>query len=92
MSCSTENLDALQRAREARNFIAHEGASVGFIYSVDEKRIIEHATRLRSGYHLEEPHEHLPRDLIEAYAGMIDDWVFGHFGDLLDETAAPSGR
>ncbi|MET8571256.1 hypothetical protein [Streptomyces sp. NPDC004783] len=107
MSCSTENLYVLQQAREARNFIAHEGASVGFIHSVHEKQIFEHVSRLRSavshlaagdnvisqwGYHLEEPHEHLPRDLIEAYVGMIDDWVFGHFGDLLDETVVPPER
>ncbi|MFJ8073827.1 hypothetical protein ACIQ7Q_07795 [Streptomyces sp. NPDC096176] len=103
MPCSTETMDVLRRARKARNFIAHEGADVGDISTAREKRILAHAGRLRSavsdlaagdnivsqwGFHFEEPDWSLPRDLIDAYPRMIDEWVFGHFGKLLDEVAA----
>ncbi|MGC0327993.1 hypothetical protein RKD23_000983 [Streptomyces sp. SAI-170] len=104
MSVSAEPADILRRAREARNFIAHEGAGVGDISAVRDKHILVHAARLRTavsdlatgdnivsawGYHLDEWREPLPWDLINAYPKMIDDWVFGHFGDLLDRDPAP---
>jgi len=103
MSCSTETIDVLRRARKARNFIAHEGADVGDTSAARAKHLLAHAGRLRSavsdlaagdniisewGFHFEEPNRSLPRDLIEAYPAMIDEWVFGHFGNLLDEVAA----
>lgn len=102
MSCSTETMDVLRRARKARNFIAHEGADVGDISAAPAKHLLAHAGRLRSavsdlaagdnivsqwGFHFEEPNWSLPRDLIDAYPAMIDEWVFGHFGKLLDEVA-----
>ncbi|MFD0064145.1 hypothetical protein [Streptomyces sp. NPDC056690] len=103
MSCSTETMDVLRRAREARNFIAHEGADVGDLSAARAKHILAHVGRLRSavsdlaagdnivsqrGFHFEEPNWSLPRDLVDAYPAMIDEWVFGHFGNLLDEAAA----
>ncbi|MBT2545314.1 hypothetical protein J7E99_32610 [Streptomyces sp. ISL-44] len=103
LSCSAETMDALRRARRARNFIAHEGAGVGDISVVRERHILAHACRLRSavsdlaagdnivsqwGFHFEEPRWSLPRDLVDAYPKMIDEWIFGHFGNLLDEAAA----
>ncbi|MEE1774880.1 hypothetical protein PUR25_02095 [Streptomyces sp. JV181] len=42
------------------------------------------------GFHFEEPRRSLPQDLIDAYPQMIDEWVFGHFGNLLDEEVANS--
>ncbi len=103
MSCPTETVDVLRRAREARNFIAHEGADVGDISAARAKHLLEHAGRLRSavsdlaagdniisqwGFHFEEPNCSPPRDLIDAYPAMIDKWVFGHFGNLLDDFTA----
>ncbi|MFE4305685.1 hypothetical protein [Streptomyces sp. NPDC056891] len=102
MSCSTGTMDVLRQAREGRNFIAHEGANVGDISTAREKPILAQAGRLRSavsalvagdnivsqwGFHFEEPNSSLPQDLIAAYPEMIDEWAFGHFGSLLDETA-----
>ncbi|MBQ0850210.1 hypothetical protein J8N05_18610 [Streptomyces sp. BH-SS-21] len=100
ISTSDEIMECLRRAKEARNFIAHEGASVGHISVVRERHILGHVRRLRSavldlaegdnivsqwGFHFEEPRQSLPQDLIDAYSQMIDGWVFGHFGALLDE-------
>lgn len=100
VSSSDEIIDVLRRATKARNLIAHEGASVGDISAVRESGILAHARRLRSavsdladgdnivsqwGFHFEEPRQSLPQDLIDAYPQMIDRWVFGHFGGLLDE-------
>ncbi|MEU3950679.1 hypothetical protein [Streptomyces sp. NPDC029526] len=102
ISTSGEIMDSLRRATRARNFIAHEGASVGHISVVRERHILAHVRRLRSavldlaegdnivsqwGFHFEEPRQFLPQDLIESYPQMIDGWVFGHFGDLLEEEA-----
>jgi hypothetical protein len=92
------DLDLLNRAREARNFVAHEGASVGDMWSADRSRLLEHAARLRAVvadlavgdnlvsqwcYGIDEPDQPPPRHLIDSYPGLIDDWVFGHFGELL---------
>lgn len=103
-------MNVLDRARSARNFIAHEGADVGSVWARPDV-ILRHVVKLRAAvadlvagdnvvsewvYGLEEPHQSVPRDLIEAYPAMIDDWVFSHFGGLLDEpetldaTAPPS--
>ncbi|MEV7952087.1 hypothetical protein AB0O74_34615 [Streptomyces rubiginosohelvolus] len=104
-STPDETMQLLRRAKEARNFIAHEGASVGDISAVRDQHILAHARRLRSavlelaegdnivsqwGFHFEEPRQSLPQDLIDAYPRMIDGWVFGHFGNLLDEEVADS--
>ncbi|MEU0071292.1 hypothetical protein ABZ027_17355 [Streptomyces sp. NPDC006332] len=95
----TTDFDLLDGARKARNFIAHEGASIGTISSARRGDILEHAVRLRAAvsdlasgdnvvsqwcFHLDEPNESLPRMLIDAYPTMVDGWVFGHFGGLLD--------
>lgn len=102
----TSDFDALDGARKARNFIAHEGASVGSISAVSQGDILGHAARLRAAvadlalgdnvvsqwcFHLDEPKDSLPRMLIDAYPTMVDGWVFGHFGGLLDaEDDSPS--
>ncbi|MGW1505727.1 hypothetical protein ACWCQW_45925 [Streptomyces mirabilis] len=100
------DFDALDGARKARNFIAHEGASVGSMSAVRQGEILKHAARLRVAvtdlalgdnvvsqwcFHLDEPNDSLPRMLIDAYPTMVDGWVFGHFGGLLDaEDESPS--
>ncbi|WP_225826849.1 hypothetical protein [Streptomyces naphthomycinicus] len=93
------DIGLLDGARKGRNFIAHEGASVGAISHVRQDAILKHSIRLRSAvadlaagdnvvsrwvFHIEEPDDYLPRDLIDAYPAMVDRWVFGHFGNLLD--------
>ncbi|MEB3960169.1 hypothetical protein OKJ48_07890 [Streptomyces kunmingensis] len=98
LGSQTANFEALDGARKARNFIAHEGASVGSMSSVTRDHILENAVRLRTAvaqlaigdnvvsqwcFHLEEPNEPLPRILMDAYSTMVDGWVFGHFDALL---------
>lgn len=93
----------LDKARQGRNFIAHEGASVGAIWTADRDRILGHAIRLRVAvtdlalgdnvisqwcHGIDEPSESPPTLLIDAYPKMVDDWVFGHFGGLLDDQGA----
>ncbi|WP_327379083.1 hypothetical protein OG393_35015 (plasmid) [Streptomyces sp. NBC_01216] len=100
ISSSDEIMAVLRQATKARNFIAHEGASVGNVSAAGEKEILAHARRLRSavleladgdnivsqwGFHFEEPRQSPPKELIDSYPQLIDQWVFGHFGDLLDE-------
>jgi hypothetical protein len=95
--------DVLDKARLARNFIAHEGADVGSVWARSDD-ILRHVVKLRGAvadltagdnvvsewvYGLEEPHQSVPRDLIKAYPAMIDNWVFSHFGGLLDEPQTP---
>jgi hypothetical protein len=95
----SSDFDLLDRARKARNLIAHEGASVGAVWSARRDGILEHTVRLRAAvsdlasgdnvvsqwcFHLDEPSDPLPRMLIDTYPKMVDDWVFGHFGELLD--------
>ncbi|MEU0105550.1 hypothetical protein ABZ313_09275 [Streptomyces sp. NPDC006251] len=99
----SQGVDVLDKARRARNFIAHEGASVGAIWTADRARILGHAARLRSAvadlalgdnvislwcHQIDEPKESRSTFLIDAYPQMIDEWVFGHFGGLLDAQEA----
>ncbi|MFB7674468.1 hypothetical protein ACFC26_23950 [Kitasatospora purpeofusca] len=93
------NVDVLDAARAARNFIAHEGSNVGDIHAVDARQILGHTAQLRAAvsdlargdnivslwvFGIEEPRGSSPRHLIDAYPSMVDTWVFGHFGDLLE--------
>ncbi|MGW6239750.1 hypothetical protein [Streptomyces sp. NPDC055094] len=41
-------MDTLHKARQARNWIAHEGASIGDIWSVDRDGILQQAVELRT--------------------------------------------
>jgi hypothetical protein len=93
------DVDVLDRARDARNFIAHEGAAVGPMWAVRSNHIIDHLTRLRAAvkdlalgdniisqwcHGIEEPKEPMPTFFIKAYPAMIDKWVFGHLAELID--------
>ncbi|MGW6270315.1 hypothetical protein [Streptomyces sp. NPDC055060] len=44
----TIDMDGLHKARQARNWIAHEGASIGAIWSVDRDHILQHVVKLRT--------------------------------------------
>lgn len=78
----TMDLDTLHKARQSRNWIAHEGASIGDIWSVSSDRIHQHAVKLRAAvtdlalgdnvisqwcHGLAEPHELPPTDWINGY-------------------------
>ncbi|MFD8321632.1 hypothetical protein [Kitasatospora purpeofusca] len=93
------NVDVLDAARAARNFIAHEGSNVGDIHAVDARQILGHTAQLRAAvsdlargdnivslwvFGIEEPRASSPGHLIDAYPSMVDTWVFGHFGGLLE--------
>ncbi|MFZ3497191.1 hypothetical protein ACODT5_28875 [Streptomyces sp. 5.8] len=96
----TMDMDTLHKAREARNFIAHEGASIGYIWSARREAILEHAVKLRAAvadlaagdnlisqwcHGLEEPHASQPTDWIAAYPTVVDAWVFANLLVLLPE-------
>jgi hypothetical protein len=80
----------LEKARNARNFIAHEGAAFGFLYSVKEQRIRNHLVKLRANvadlargddvvsrwvYEIEEK-EPASLTIMSDYPVMVDTWVF----------------
>ncbi|MET9463170.1 hypothetical protein ABZY05_50925 [Streptomyces canus] len=99
MPSSARTADLLHAAKEARNFIAHQGAGAGYVSDLTRDSILTHASRLRTAvadlargdnivstwcHGTEEPREPAPQHLIDAYPKLIDAWVFGTFGSLLD--------
>ena len=100
---SSSETELLSKAREARNFIAHEGASLGPAWSADSNVILRQATQLRAAvadlaagdnlvstwaFAIEEPDALVPMEFVDGYPDRVDRWVFGHFGDLLDKAEA----
>lgn len=94
----TMDMDILHKAREARNFIAHEGASIGYIWYARPESILQHTVKLRTAvgdlaagdnlisqwcHGLEEPHASQPTDWIAAYPDLVDRWVFADLLALL---------
>jgi hypothetical protein len=94
----TMDMSTLHKAREARNFIAHEGASIGSMWSANGDRILRHADKLRGAvrdlahgdniisqwcHGLDEPREPPPMDWIKRYPETVDAWVFGSLRALL---------
>jgi hypothetical protein len=86
-----EDLVLLERARDARNFIAHEGAALGHLSSVSAEQVHEKLAHLRREvealalgdnlvscwlYEIEEK-EPAPAAIKEAYPRWVDQWVFG---------------
>ena len=80
----------LDKARSARNFVAHEGAAVGAIWDLRKKTIVQSTSLLRSAvgdlaagdnvvsswcYEISE-REPAPQMLKAAYPAMLDEWVF----------------
>ena len=87
-----DQLEALVKAKDARNLIAHEGVDIGPLYSVKPKYILEVLQRLRLAvadlavgdnivstwiYYIEEPGEPVPH-IRSTYPDLVDRWVFGH--------------
>ena len=88
---SAKEVIALEKAREARNFIAHEGALFGSIWNARERSVLEHLTKLRAAvaelahgddvvsrwvYEIEEK-EVPSKQLLANYAELVDAWIFG---------------
>ena len=89
------DLAAFERARDARNYIAHESARVGSLSSASAKTIDEKITRLKTElealtaadnvvstwiYEIEEK-EPAPRGIQDAYPKWVLQWVFeGTYG------------
>jgi hypothetical protein len=87
---SADDVAALEKARDARNFIAHEGAYFGPLHA-KRKSILEHLGKLRGAvaklakgddvvsrwvYEIEEK-EVPSRALMSNYVELVDQWVFG---------------
>jgi hypothetical protein len=88
---SEDDREALTRAIEARNFIAHEGANVGSLYGVTDQQIVHFLVRLRTAvadlatgdnvistwlHYADEPREPVPYIAVN-YPDLIDLWIFG---------------
>lgn len=83
-------VQVLERAKDARNFIAHEGAGIGPVASASARTIAEQTKRLRCEvanlvagdnivsawiYEIEEK-EVAPREIQRLYPQWVDRWVF----------------
>src|SRR2546421_397443 len=79
-------LEALVKAKDARNLIAHEGVDIGPLYSVRPRGILQFLQKLRSAvadvaagdnivstwiYYIEEPREPVPH-IRSTYPDLID--------------------
>lgn len=91
--CETPEVCAtLERARKARNTIAHEGDQFGHIISVTEASTQQYVDMLRPvvadlaagdsivsrWVHEIDEREPAPADIAARYPAMVDRWVFGH--------------
>jgi hypothetical protein len=92
---TASDISLLQRAKDARNFIAHEGAMFfssrkGLIIARlkvlrEEVLHLAHGANLVSLWSYEiENREPGPRGIFEEYPKMVDRWVFGHVADVID--------
>jgi hypothetical protein len=90
-----KDVSLLERAKEARNFIAHEGAiffSSGKWLIIaqlkalrTEVRHLAHGANLVSLWSYEiENRKSGPRGIFDEYPEMVDRWVFGHVADIVD--------
>jgi hypothetical protein len=83
----------LEQAKDARNFIAHEGAGFGYLSSISAQEVYEQVDRLRREvdklvagdnivsrwvYEIEEK-EPAPLEIQKTYALRVRQWVFGPF-------------
>lgn len=92
-SFPTVNVDEavmLEKARDARNFIAHEGAAFGYVFAAKEQQIRQHLTKLRTAvsdlakgdnvvsqwvFEIEEK-DPVPASMAASYPVLVDTWVF----------------
>jgi hypothetical protein len=92
-----EQAAALDSARVGRNFIAHEGAAFGHVWSAGRASIVGHLAKLRKAvenlaegdnvvsgwvYEIEEK-EPAPRHFPAIYPTLVDQWVFEHIDAYL---------
>jgi hypothetical protein len=88
-----DDLAALEKAKDGRNFIAHEGALFGMVWLAPKREIEEHVEKLRNAvralaegdnvvsgwvYEIEEK-ERPPVMFVSGYPDMVQSWVFNHF-------------
>jgi glycerophosphoryl diester phosphodiesterase len=86
-----EDIAVLERAKDARNFIAHESANIGPLHDASAQHIHERLARLRTElealaagdnlvsawvYEIEEKGP-APRGIKAAYPNWLKNWVFG---------------
>ena len=90
--------DVLSQAREARNYIAHEGLrfgihderAFGLVDRLGELRrqvqLLANGDNLVStwSFRLHERDQPLPMGLIDSYGSMIDSWVFEPVWDIVE--------
>lgn len=92
-----EELDTLERAKDARNYIAHESAlffagteKKGLIFARlkklrEEVQILAHGANLVFLWSYEIEHRELgPREIFKNYPDMVDNWVFGHIAKQME--------
>lgn len=88
---SSTDITLLEEAKDARNFIAHEGANFGSLSDISAKQVHEQLDRLREEvgklttgdnlvsrwvYEIEEK-EPAPQEIQNTYAQRVQQWVFG---------------
>lgn len=85
------DIELLEMAKDARNFIAHEGGQIGYIFSADERAINEqlellrlHVRTLAHGDNVASKWEYgmcekepPPYGTSELYPDALEDWIFG---------------
>lgn len=103
-----DQVAALTKAKDARNYIAHEGAmAIDELSSYNVQRMLDALRTLRvmvidlaNGdnivsawvYMIDEPREPLPY-IVRDYPDLVDDWIFGHLPrEWLDTDWKPDHR
>jgi hypothetical protein len=103
-----DRMAALKRAKDARNYIAHEGAmAIGELDSYNVQGMLDALRALRAKvidlangdnivscwvYEIDEPREPLP-PIVRDYPDLVDDWIFGHLPrEWLDPDWKPDHR
>ncbi len=93
---ATTDLELLEKARDARNFIAHEGAAVGDLAGASAKTIFAQSDQLRLQVKLMiqadniisrwiyeiENKEPAPSAIQQEYPQMVDKWIFSRLDEL----------
>ena len=92
----TTDIELLERAKDARNFVAHEGANIGDLSVASAKIILEQVDSLRQHirvitagdnvvsrwvYEIDEK-EPAPIAIQKEYPDMIDNWLFCGIDEL----------
>jgi hypothetical protein len=96
MPIKSEDIALLERAKDARNFVAHEGGHIGHIWSATAQDINAQLEKLRAEvkalaagdnvvsrwqYGIQEK-EPAPIGMCEFYPPALEDWIFGGAASL----------